>query len=78
MTIKKLLAKHDIKHGIENDQARIDEFVKDLGLLLNEARIEQAKNDLEAMQGGESDYDWVLENMRDEIVYLTKRGVSNE
>jgi hypothetical protein len=30
MTIKNLLAKHDIKHGIENDQARLDEFTKDL------------------------------------------------
>jgi len=30
MTIKDILDKHDIKHGIENDQARIDEFVSEL------------------------------------------------
>jgi hypothetical protein len=30
MTIQQLLDKHEIKHGIENDQARIDAFVKEL------------------------------------------------
>ena len=29
-SIHELLEKHDIKHGIENDQARLDEFVEEL------------------------------------------------
>lgn len=31
MTIRQLLKKHDIVHGIENDSARIEAFIKDLG-----------------------------------------------
>lgn len=36
MNIKQLLDKHEIKHGIENDQARIDEFVKDAQQLIDD------------------------------------------
>lgn len=30
MTIDELLEKHDIKHGIENDEARLEEFKAEL------------------------------------------------
>ena len=38
MTLQELLDKHEIKHGIENDQARLDAFVKDLKKELTKAQ----------------------------------------
>lgn len=46
--VRELLDKHDIKHGIENDQARLDAFVRDIenGVYLAElrARVDENSN----------------------------------
>lgn len=51
---------------------------RQLELATLQGRLQQAKQDLEAMQDGDSDYEWVLSNQREEVKRLQDRLEASE